>query len=49
VFRLFSLTQRHILEHAGEIIRTFEPQLTNLQRQVLDLLDIPEGVYKIDT
>ena len=49
VFRLFSLTQRHILEHEGDVIRIFEPQLTDLQRQVLDLLGVPEGAYKIDT
>ncbi len=48
-FRLFSLTQRHILEHEGDVIRIFEPQLTDLQRQVLDLLGVPEGAYKIDT
>jgi len=46
VFRLFSLTQRHILEHDGQPIRTFEPELTELQQQVLDLLGIPQNSYR---
>lgn len=45
VLRLFSLTPRHVLEHDGQIIRTFEPELTELQRQVLTLLGVPETVY----
>jgi len=45
VFRLFSLTQRHVLEHRGRVVRTFEPELTDLQRQVLALLGVPESVY----
>jgi transposase len=46
VFRLFSLTQRHILQHEGEVLRIFEPQLTVLQCQVLDLLGVPENAYR---
>jgi len=46
VFRLFSLTQRHILEHDGEPTRTFEPELTELQQQVLELLGVPENAYR---
>lgn len=46
VFRVFSLTQRHILEHDGQQIRTFEPQFTELQQQVLDLLGVPENAYR---
>jgi hypothetical protein len=26
-------------------VQTFQPELTDLQRQVLDLLDIPASVY----
>ena len=37
ILRLFSLTQRHILQHDGESIHTFDPELTDLQRQVLTL------------
>lgn len=47
VFRLFSLTQRHILEHEGDLIRIFEPEFTELQRQVLALLGVPENAYRI--
>jgi transposase len=46
VFRLFSHTQRHVLEHDGARLRTFDPQLTDLQRQVLALLGVPEGAYR---
>ena len=46
VFRLFSLAQRHILEQEGQRIRTFEPQLTELQQQVLKLLGVPENAYR---
>lgn len=45
VFRLFSLTQRHVLEHDGSHVRSFEAELTALQRQVLDLLGVPRNVY----
>jgi hypothetical protein len=27
------------------VLRTFHPELTDLQQQVLDLLDIPTSVY----
>jgi len=29
----------------GQIVQTFEPELTDLQQQVLDLLHIPANVY----
>jgi transposase len=45
VFRLFSLTQRLILYGSGRPIRVFHPELTDLQRQVLDLLEVPANVY----
>jgi len=46
VFRLFSLTQRHVLEHDGQLVRSFEPELTPLQRQVLNLLGVSKQVYR---
>ena len=46
VLRLFSLTQRHVLEHEGQPLRTFEAELTPLQRQVLGLLGVPEHAYR---
>jgi len=45
MFRLFSLSQRHVLEHDGQHVRSFEPELTDLQRQVLDLLGVPRKAY----
>jgi transposase len=45
ILRLFSLTQRHHLQQEGEKIRTFNPQLTELQRQVLALLEVPTSIY----
>lgn len=46
ILRLFSLTQRHILQHDGESIHTFDPKLTDLQRQVLALLNVPVNIYR---
>jgi transposase len=46
VFRLFSITQRNALMLDGKVVRVFDPQLTPLQRQVLDLLGIPSGAYR---
>jgi len=46
VFRLFSLTQRHVLQHDGQHVRTFEPELTDLQRNVLELLGVPTTAYR---
>jgi transposase len=46
---LFSLMQRHLLKYQGETVHTFEPELTDLQRQVLTLLGVPETVYRTVT
>jgi len=46
VFRLFSLAQRHVLHQEGKNIRTFEPEFTELQHQVLELLQVPDSAYK---
>jgi transposase len=45
VFRLFSHAQRHVLEHDDEHIRNFEPNLSALQGQVLDLMTVPRNTY----
>jgi transposase len=46
VFDLFADTTRHHLtSHDGEVIQIFEPELNDLQRQVLDLLDVPHDAY----
>ena len=46
IFRLFSLTQRHVLEHKKQQVRTFEPELSSMQSQVLKLLGVPESAYQ---
>lgn len=45
ILEIFHDVQRHQLISEGRVVQTFEPQLTPLQRQVLDLLHIPESVY----
>ena len=34
------------LQQEGETIHTFNPELTDLQRQVLGLLGVPTSVYR---
>jgi transposase len=46
ILRLFSLLERHDLRAHGSLVRTFEPQLTPRQRQVLDLLGVPATAYR---
>jgi len=43
ILRLFAHVQRHVLVQGGRDARVFEPKLTDLQRQVLGLLGIPEA------
>lgn len=45
VLRLFSLTQRHVLWYRDVEVKTFEPELTPLQRQILELLGVPASAY----
>lgn len=45
IFRLYALMQRHVLHHNGQVVRSFEPELTDLQRQVLTLLGVPQNAY----
>jgi transposase len=46
ILEIFTGVARHELTAPdGTILRTFHPELTDLQRQVLDLLDIPTTVY----
>jgi len=46
IFRLFSLAERHRLEHEQEEVRIFDPTLTSLQEQVLGLLGVPGAAYR---
>ncbi len=45
ILEIFRDVQRHELISAGEVVQSFEPQLTPLQRQVLELLHVPASVY----
>ena len=46
ILEIFTGVASHQLTDAdGNVRRTFQPQPTELQRQVLDLLDIPVSVY----
>lgn len=46
VLEIFTgLARHHLTDRNGHHIQTFQPQLTELQVLVLDLLDIPHSVY----
>ena len=45
VFDLYAETTRNHLTQDGKTIQIFEPDLTPLQRKVLDLLAIPQNAY----
>ena len=45
VFRLFSHAQRHTLAEHGNVLRTFHPEMTDLQRQILDLVEVPLNAF----
>jgi transposase len=45
VFRLFNLMERHNLTRDGELVQAFEPNLSELQKQVLGLLGVPLSAY----
>jgi len=45
ILEIFNDVQRHQLISQDQIVQTFQPQLTPLQQQVLDLLHIPASVY----
>jgi len=47
VLRLFSHTERHELLRRGKTVQAFPPKLTELQKQVLDLLGVPERAFRL--
>jgi transposase len=46
ILRLFSHTTRSLLRHKTEEIRRFDPELTDIQRQILTLLMVPLSAYR---
>jgi transposase len=49
VFDHFTGVQRHHLTHEHQHVQVFQPQLTPLQQQLLDLLAIPSSAYLATT
>ncbi len=39
------VARHHLTAPDGTVLRTFAPELTDLQHQILDLLDIPTSLY----
>jgi transposase len=46
ILRLFSLAERHTLIRGNRIAQLFPAELTELQRQVLSLLGVPEDAFR---
>ena len=46
ILRLFSHPERHALRRGEHTVQIFHPELTALQRQVLDLLGVPRQSYQ---
>lgn len=46
VLRLFSHAERHVLLNNGQPVQVFHPELTNLQKQILDLLGVPLRAFR---
>lgn len=46
VLKLYGLVQRHHLYENGQKIKVFETEFTDLQKQVLSLLGVPETAYR---
>jgi transposase len=46
ILRLFSLAERHALMRGERTVQVFHPTLTQLQRQVLELLGVPQQSYQ---
>ena len=49
ILEIFNHVDRHHLVHGDEVVQTFEPELTPLQHNVLDLLHVPATVYTTPT
>lgn len=47
ILRLFSLAEGQVLRQKGRMIQTFDPELTDLQRQILRLLGVSTQAYKL--
>jgi len=46
VLEIFADLERHHLHQAGQLVQVFEPKLSELHSQVLELLGMPASVYR---
>ena len=46
ILDLFAPLQRHRLRKNGGLIQIFEPDLSELQKQILDLLNLPASIFR---
>lgn len=47
ILRLFSLTEQHVLSRRGKLVQVFHARLTELQSQVLALLQVPTRKFRL--
>jgi transposase len=45
ILEIFAAVTRHQLHRDGALVKTFQPELTTQQQQVLDLLGLPISAY----
>ncbi len=45
ILEIFNGVQRHHLTNGNQVVQVFDPELTALQRQVLELLHVPAATY----
>ena len=45
ILEIFAALTRHQLHRDGTLVKTFQPELTTQQQQVLDLLGLPISAY----
>lgn len=48
ILDVFEALQRHRLRKKGRLVQVFEPQLTDLQRQILELMRIPNSSFRLE-
>ncbi len=48
LIEVFGNLQRHILSKAGEMVQRFDPELTELQQQILSLLRLSPSLFSTD-
>jgi transposase len=49
ILEIFSTLARHQLHHDGALVKTFHPELTAQQQQILDLMNLSPSVYRQPT